>query len=236
MSDILVRYAGGDPSLVEEIYANRRMQQELAAADPDHPMRVSGNVEPLDDHDCKQLVDAKTAHLRAETKKLEQECKLLTLQGIALAQQVSAQMGFGFESNTKYQAMIRAAVDATMLPPGKSPNSGLDAAEYLRLHGHTEQQIACLAGELGKWFKVRRISEGRDAGTSTQGFGPAEREIYMYDRQEDREFLASAFKAFQQRPLYQRVCPTDEGMRNRALQDLQGSRGMSARPPRSRRR
>ena len=232
MSDILVRYAGGDPSLVEEIYANRRMQQDLAAADPDHPMRVFGSeVETLDDHDFRQLVDAKTAHIRAETKKLEQESKLLTLQGIALAQQVSAHMGFGFETNAKYLAMVRAAVDAAMLPPGKSPGSGLDAAEYLRLQGHTERQIACLAGELGKWFKLRRISEGRDTSTSTQGFGPAgeEREIYMYDRMEDREFLASAFKAFQERPLYQRVCPTDEGMARRALQDLQGSRGMRER-------
>ena len=241
MSDILVRYAGGDPTLVEEIYANRRMQMGLAAADPDNPMRVFGDEveKTVEDLEWRQLVDAKTAVIRAEAKKLEQESKLLTLQGIALAQQVSAQMGFGFETNVKYQAMVRAAVDAAMLPPGKSPNSGLDAAEYLRLHGHTEHQIACLAGELGKWFKLRRISEGRDTGTSTQGFGPAgeEREIYIYDRLEDREFLASAFKAFQQRPLYKRLCPADEGLQSRALKDLQGSRGMRerGRPQTSRR-
>ena len=77
--------------------------------------------------------------------------------------------------------------------------------------------------------QAARISEGRDASTSAQDFGPAEREIYMYDRVEDREFLASAFKAFQERPLYKRVCPTDEGMESRALQDLQGSRGMRER-------
>ena len=242
MSDILVRYAGGHPSLVEEVYANRRAQMELAAADPENPMRVFGDeVEKnLDDLEWRelQLVDAKTALVRAETRKMEQESKLLTLQGIALAQQVSAQMGFGFETNVKYQAMVRAAVDAAMLPPGKSPSSGLDAAEYLRLHGHTEHQIACLAGELGKWFKLRRISEGRDTSTSTQDFGPAreEREIYIYDRLEDRDFLASAFKAFQERPLYKRVCPTDEGMQSRALQDLQGSRGMRDARSRSLRR
>ena len=119
-----------------------------------------------------------------------------------------------------------------MLPPGESRDGSLDAAQYLTLRGHTEQQIARLAGEFGKWLKARRISEGGSAGpTATQDHGREEREVYLYSRQQDRELLASAYEAFKQRPLFQRVCPGDRGMQQRAVKDLHGSRGM----PRKRR-
>ena len=63
-------------------------------------------------------------------------------------------------------------------------------------------------------------------GRAIQDHGREEREVYLYSRQQDRELLASAYEAFKQRPLFQRVCPDDEGMQQRATQDLQGSRGM----------
>ena len=71
--------------------------------------------------------------------------------------------------------------------------------------------------------------------TSLQSFGGEMREILMYSRQKDREFLAAAYEAFKQRPLFQRVCPVDQAMRDRALGDLQGSRGMkpTCRPSRA---
>ena len=61
------RYIGGDISIVQEVYQNRRRQQALAARAPDHPARVFGeaveaearlNVPPRD-HDveraCEQM-------------------------------------------------------------------------------------------------------------------------------------------------------------------------------------
>ena len=89
-----------------------------------------------------------------------------------------------------------------------------------------------MAGEFGKCLQARRISEGGSAGpTATQDHGRQEREVHLYSRQQDRELLASAYEAFKQRPLFQRVCPDDRGMQQRAVKDLQGSRGM----PRSKR-
>ena len=126
-------------------------------------------------------------------------------------------------------SFTETAVDAT--------GSGLlDAAEYLRLYGHTDEQIASMAGEFGRWLKLRWSNEGGGANmTSLQSFGGEMREILMYSRQKDREFLAAAYGAFKQRPLFQRVCPVDQAMRDRALGDLQGSRGMkpTCRPSRA---
>ena len=43
-ADVIVRYLGGDPSLVPEIMRNRGMQEELAENDPSHPMRIFGET------------------------------------------------------------------------------------------------------------------------------------------------------------------------------------------------
>jgi hypothetical protein len=235
-SSVIVRYLGGDPGLAQEIWANRRYQEELAASQPEHPARVFGEAVEAEglagaatelQWQEQQLIEAQIALTRAQAKKADQETKLVTLQCVALAQQMCSQLGFGFQTNGKYESMARAAVDAAMLPPGESRDGSLDAAQYLTLRGHTEQQIARLAGEFGKWLKLRRLSEGGSLGpTATQDHGSEEREVYLYSRQQDRELLASAYEAFKQRPLFQRVCPDDEGMQQRAAKDLQGSRGM----------
>ena len=234
-SGVIVRYLGGDPGLVQEIWANRRYQEELAASQPEHPARVFGEAVEAEGLEAgastqwqeQQLIEAQIALTRAQAKKADQETKLVALQCIALAEQMCCKLGFGFQTNGKYESMARAAVDAAMLPPGESRDGSLDAAQYLTLRGHTEQQIARLAGEFGKWLKLRRLSEGGSLGpTATQDHGSEEREVYLYSRQQDRELLASAYEAFKQRPLFQRVCPDDEGMQQRAAKDLQGSRGM----------
>ena len=38
-ADVLVRYLGGDPTLVQEIAANRFAQEELSETDPNHSLR-----------------------------------------------------------------------------------------------------------------------------------------------------------------------------------------------------
>ena len=43
-ADVLVRYLGGDSSLVPEIQANRERQEHLAQEQPDHPARIFGEA------------------------------------------------------------------------------------------------------------------------------------------------------------------------------------------------
>ena len=155
-----------------------------------------------------QLAEAQIALVRAQTKRADQETKLATLQRIVLAEQMCCKLGFGFQTNGKRESLARAAVDAAMLPPGESRDGSLDAAQHLTLRGHTEQQIARLAGEFGKRLKLRRISEGSSLGpTETQDHGREEREVYLHRRQQDRELLASAYEAFKQRPLFPASVP-----------------------------
>ena len=43
-ADVLVRYLGGDPTLVQEIAANRFTQEELSEADPNNSFRFCGQT------------------------------------------------------------------------------------------------------------------------------------------------------------------------------------------------
>ncbi len=43
-ADVCVRYLGGDPTLVEEIFKNRAAQEALAKEQPNHPARVFGEA------------------------------------------------------------------------------------------------------------------------------------------------------------------------------------------------
>ena len=43
-ADVAVRYLGGDPSLVPEVFQNRAAQNRLAQEQPDHPARIFGEA------------------------------------------------------------------------------------------------------------------------------------------------------------------------------------------------
>ena len=43
-AQLTVRYLGGDESLIGEVHANRRAQEELAVTQPDHPARAFGEA------------------------------------------------------------------------------------------------------------------------------------------------------------------------------------------------
>ena len=102
---VIVRYLGGDPGLAQEIWANRRYQEELAASQQ-HPARVFGEAVEAEGLEAgasaqwqeQQLIEAQIALTRAQVKKAGQETKLVTLQCVALAQQTCSQLGFQMKS------------------------------------------------------------------------------------------------------------------------------------------
>ena len=225
MSEVIVRYLGGDPSLVDEIYANRQAQLELAAADPENPMRIFGEAVENDDLEARQLVEKDSTMSRIERKKADQDVKFARLQRLEKIGQTIARYGPGMQG--KFEQAMKAAIEDMLLPPGEDSSNLIDAADWLRIQGHSELEVSRLAGEFGKLLKLRRRNEGGGANfTSSQTFGPDDREVLLYNRVKDREFLASAYEAFKQRPLYQRVCPTNTELLQRALQDVQNGRGM----------
>jgi hypothetical protein len=56
-ADVVVRYLGGDPGLVEEVFENREAQEQIAATAPGHPARIFG-----------QAVEASSAQTKSATK------------------------------------------------------------------------------------------------------------------------------------------------------------------------
>ena len=72
-ADVVVRYLGGDPNLVEEVFQNREAQEQLAAAVPGHAARIFGEtveaIAPLETAATrKRLLDDVRAAVREEIR------------------------------------------------------------------------------------------------------------------------------------------------------------------------
>jgi hypothetical protein len=237
-ADVLVRYLGGDPELVTQIWTNRRAQEELAATCPEHPARLFGeaveaNMDANSDASTEELEDqltrARIAKEGAETAALQARAKLDRIRAVAEALQVCE--GAGFSCNPRYQELIRAAVDDALLPPGRRADEKLDAAAYLHLQGHTDDEVRRLAPGFGKLLKEARLRlQGSLAETSARDFGMEEREIFQYAKREDREFLAACYNEFREHHVtYRNVMNPDSSMRGRVAASLEGTRGMKRR-------
>jgi hypothetical protein len=232
---------------MEEVQRNRLAQETLAAEQPEHPARLFGEAveseaaagalasappaEALEEAACLQqrLQEVQIEALQAQARREDAEAKHLHLQSLAEAHRLC--QAAGFEANLRYNGVLREAINAAMLPPGRRPDESLDAAQYLRMQGHRPREIACMAGEFGKALKLARLRlRGEVAPTTTQDWGQEEREIYQYSRQEDREFLAAVYEEFKQRPLYQRVVRATPALQRQVHLALANTRGM----PRSR--
>ena len=236
---VLVRFLGGDPELVAEVWANRWAQEALAREQPDHPARVFGEAVEAMGTTPELAVEAPTAStppaledlgqaeqmklVRAQTAQAEQQTKLLWLQCVEKGLQMAPTV-FG---TTDWHALqlARKAVTAAMVPPGQHcPDDMVDAVAYLGLQGHDAKEIHGLATEFGKWLKQRWLQEhGEEPLTAKEIKGTDE---HWYHRKKDRQFLAFSYAAFKERPLFARVCPPDAALAKRTQAALEGSRGM----------
>ena len=85
----------------------------------------------------------------------------------------------------------------------------LDAEAMLRERGCSQEQIARLAGELGKDLLLVARSEGQQPPTMDRQFGPELRQIRQYHRFADARLIDDVFQSFRERPLYKRVATED---------------------------
>ncbi len=95
---------------------------------------------------------------------------------------------------------------------GIAPESAqelLDAEAILRERGCGQEQIARLAGELGKDLLLVARSEGQQPPTMDRQFGPELRQIRQYHRFADARLIDDVFQSFRERPLYKRVATED---------------------------
>ena len=183
-ANVVVRYLGGDVSLVREIMANRNMQAEL---EPDHPASIFGQS-------VKQGPSPYEIEMARNTR----------MQGLAAAYQLAQAINSTSQDRVRVEA--QKAIDDMLLPAGDKIDQYIDAAGILQERAHTEDQIDRLAGELGKDLKMVAEHEGQSAQSNEQHFGHHDKkQIGLYHRVRDASLIEDVLASFKLRPLYSRV-------------------------------
>ena len=193
---VIVRYLGGDTSLVQEIMANQNMQAQI---EPDHPASIFGqSVNSTKEGPSPREIEAdKTAKLQTLHAKLQ------------IAQLIHS------PSLPKLQRDAQKTLDECMLPTGDVMEQYIDAAGILRERAYTEEQVSRLAGELGQDLKLVVESEGQSSHTNQQEFGPHDKkQIGLYHRVRDADLIEDVLSSFKQRPLYSRVMNDESESQN----------------------
>ena len=101
----------------------------------------------------------------------------------------------------------------------------VDAAAILRERAHTEDQIARLAGELGKDLKLVAENEQTCSQSNEQTFGSDRCQVGWYHRVRQASLIEDVLASFKQRSLYQCVVngqPNSVAARRQNFLDLHG--------------
>ncbi len=207
-ANVVVRYLGGDVSLVREIMANRDMQAQL---EPEHPASIFGQS-------VRQGPSPYEIEMARNTR----------MQALSAAFQLAQAIDSTSQARLRVEA--QRAIDDVLLPQGETMDQYVDAATILRERACTEEQIARLAGELGKDLKMVAESEGHGGDQSNeQEFGTHRHQVGLYHRVRDAGLIGDVLSSFKHRPLYSRVMagePDPIASRRRNLLSSQG-RGRS---------
>ena len=206
-ANVVVRYLGGDVSLVREIMANRNMQAQL---EPDHPASIFGQSVRQGPTPY-EIEMARNARMQALSAAFQ------------LAQAIDS------TSQARLRVEAQRAIDNVLLPQGETMDQYIDAAAILQERAYTEDQIARMAGELGKDLKMVADSEGRAAQSNEQDFLVDRHQVGLYHRVRDASLIEDVLASFKRRPLYSRVMagePDPIASRRQNLLSLRG-RGRS---------
>jgi prophage antirepressor-like protein len=147
----------------------------------------------------------------------------------ALTAAYTAAQAIGSSSQPRLQTEVQKAIDAMLLPQGDAPEQYVDAATILSERAYTGEQIARLAGELGKDLKMVSDNEGRSAQGNEQEFGTERHQVGLYHRVRDAGLIEDVLVSFKNRSLYSRVMagePDPVATRRQNLLSRQG-RGRS---------
>lgn len=202
-ANVVVRYLGGDVSLVREIMANRDMQAQL---EPDHPASIFGQS------------------IRQGPTPYEIEmARNARMQALSAAFQLAQAIDSTSQARLRVEA--QRAIDSVLLPQGETLDQYVDAAAILRERAYTEEQIARMSGELGKDLKMVADSEGRDAQSNEQDFLVDRHQIGLYHRVRDASLIEDVLVSFKDRPLYSRVMAGEPDPIASRRQNLLSTRG-----------
>ena len=117
----------------------------------------------------------------------------------------SAAQTIGSSSKTRVERAMQQAIDDLLLPQGDASDDYVDAERILIERGHTSQQVARLAGELGKDLKLVAEAEERAPQTREMQFGRDKRQVGLYHRVHGAPMIETVLTNFKARELYSRV-------------------------------
>ena len=183
-ASVIVRYLGGDLSLVQEVMQNHELQADL---DPEHPAAFFGQSVQPSEPTPYEMEMARNARMQA------------------LAAAFTLGQAIDSTSLPRLRVAAQKAIDDVLLPLGTTTEQYVDAAAILKERAHTGHQIDRLAPELGKDLKLVRDTEGRAAQSSEQEFGPDSHQVGLYHRTRDARLIEDVLASFKERPLYKRV-------------------------------
>jgi len=176
-ANVVVRYLGGDVSLVGEIMANRNMQAQL---EPEHPASIFG--QSVRHGPTPYEIDA---------------ARNARMQGLAAAYQLAQAINSTSRDRVRIEA--QKAIDGMLLPAGDTTEQYVDAAAILQEPAYTDEQIGRLAKELGKDLKLVSENEGRSLQYNQQEFGRDRTQIGLYHRVRDASLIEDVLASFKLR-------------------------------------
>ena len=172
-ANVVVRYLGGDVSLVGEIMANRNMQAQL---EPEHPASIFG--QSVRHGPTPYEIDA---------------ARNARMQGLAAAYQLAQAINSTSQDSVRVEA--QKAIDEMLLPAGDTTEQYVDAAAILQERAYTDEQIGRLAKELGEDLKTE--NEGRSLQYNQQEFD--RKQIGLYHRVRDASLIEDVLASFKLR-------------------------------------
>ena len=180
--DAVVRLLNGDPHIVQEVWANQAQAPEGVVDLENHDVRDSvSEIAPLEE----QLLWVRIQRERAEAENLRAQCLLATITAVEAAGRIP-----GVAHDPRYFSLRRDVALRALLP---SSDERVDAAEYLRLQGLTDEAVARLAGSFSRLLRTAFM---KCFGEPSSG---------RYERIKHRAFLAAGFEAFSQKASFKRL-------------------------------
>ena len=205
-------------------------------------IRRNANLEDEEEDEEEDEADnATTAAVAIVQPTEEQHWQCLRAKLDALTAAHNLARAAGVPTGEGLQKAIADGVNSVMLPAGRQQGDMMDAADYLRRRGHTEDEINHIAGEFGKALKAAwEQLRGEDVVTNAAEFGSALSNVRKYHAQDDAMFMDEVYNLFKaKRALYSTICAGHEEARAQTADQvaaaLQNARGFKQPAPKRQR-
>ena len=163
---VCVRYLGGDESLVDEIRANRRLQEQLREEEPDHPARIFGEAVESSEAVKRKREELELKRLDAEISLLEYTTKRQRVQNYVEC--YASLEAHGVRMDDRNRQAVKDYVDSTLQPNcanaiQDTPAKELCIRTFLLQHTAAPQKVECTFGRaVAKLKREELVKAGKE--------------------------------------------------------------------------